>query len=383
MKYILYGNGASGNHGCEAIIRGTHTILKGKPIVISNSCKEDEEYGINRIAEIFPSTTAKRRHHEYISAILKLKITGNYVPLDGIAYLDTIRKVKPLANWAISVGGDNYCYGDTGIYEYLNKAYHKNGFNTILWGCSIEPDVVKSISKDMNLYNYIVPRESITFNALKEVCENVILAPDPAFFMEMEEIELSEQFAKPVVGINVSPMIISNETKQGITYENYYNLIEWILKETDYNIALIPHVVWKSNDDRTVLKKLYEDFDRNERITLVEDMTAPKLKYIISKCECFIGARTHATIAAYSTCVPTLVIGYSVKARGIARDLFGKEDKYVTPVQSLNSSFQIRDSAVWLMDNKEKIRNNLDKVLHNGYLEKMKKVTQKLEFLSK
>lgn len=49
----------------------------------------------------------------------------------------------------------------------------------------------------------------------------------------------------------------------------------------------------------------------------------------------FIGARTHATIAAYSSLVPTLVVGYSVKARGIARDLFGTEKNYVLPVQLL------------------------------------------------
>ena len=49
----------------------------------------------------------------------------------------------------------------------------------------------------------------------------------------------------------------------------------------------------------------------------------------------FIGARTHATIAAYSSCVPTLVVGYSIKARGIAKDLFGTDEGYVLPVQAL------------------------------------------------
>ncbi len=51
--------------------------------------------------------------------------------------------------------------------------------------------------------------------------------------------------------------------------------------------------------------------------------------------------RTHATIAAYSTGVPTLVVGYSVKARGIARDLFGTEDGYVLPVQQLKESDEL------------------------------------------
>ena len=105
--------------------------------------------------------------------------------------------------------------------------------------------------------------------------------------------------------------------------ENYRRLIDHILKDTDNSVALIPHVMWKNNDDRLALKELYQGYEKNERVVLFPDMSCRKLKYVISKCRAFIGARTHATIAAYSSCVPTLVVGYSVKARGIARDLFG------------------------------------------------------------
>ena len=90
--------------------------------------------------------------------------------------------------------------------------------------------------------------------------------------------------------------------------------MKYIIDESNATIALIPHVVWENNDDRKVLRKLYEDLGKNKRIVLVEDHTAPELKYIISHCRLFIGARTHATIAAYSSLVPTLVVGYSVKA---------------------------------------------------------------------
>lgn len=45
------------------------------------------------------------------------------------------------------------------------------------------------------------------------------------------------------------------------------------------------------------------------------------MKYVISKCFIFIGARTHAVISAYSTCVPSVALGYSIKSKGIAEDL--------------------------------------------------------------
>ena len=72
--------------------------------------------------------------------------------MDGLSYLPGIRQASVGTDIALSVGGDNYCYGSAGIYGYLNQAYRKNGIKTALWGCSIEPDVVtqKSVSDDLS-----------------------------------------------------------------------------------------------------------------------------------------------------------------------------------------------------------------------------------------
>jgi len=70
-------------------------------------------------------------------------------------------------------------------------------------------------------------------------------------------------------------------------------------------------------------------------------LTATQLKGYIARLSALITARTHASIAAYSTCVPTLVIGYSVKAKGIARDLFGEEAGHLIPVQELTGENEL------------------------------------------
>ena len=63
--------------------------------------------------------------------------------------------------------------------------------------------------------------------------------------MQDQKCELDERFKDSnVVGINISPMIISNETNVGVTYENYKKMINYILQNTDMKVALIPHVVW-------------------------------------------------------------------------------------------------------------------------------------------
>ena len=91
---------------------------------------------------------------------------------------------------------------------------------------------------------------------------------------------------------------------------------------------------------------------------MIGDYNCTQLKAYISKCRFFIGARTHATIAAYSTCVPTLVVGYSVKSKGIAKDIFGTYDKYVIPVQDLTEDNLINEFK-WMVDNEKRIKNHL------------------------
>jgi len=66
-------------------------------------------------------------------------------------------------------------------------------------------------------------------------------------------------------------------------------------------------------------------------------LNAAQLKYLISQCRFFMGARTHSTIAGFSTGVPTASIAYSIKARGLNRDIFGHE-RYVIPTKALAAS---------------------------------------------
>jgi len=122
-------------------------------------------------------------------------------------------------------------------------------------------------------------------------------------------------------------------------------------------------VVWSHTDDRKPIKKLYDKFKDTGRIVLIEDCDSTTLKGYISKCNMFIGARTHATIAAYSTCVPTLVVGYSVKAKGIAKDLFGTYENYVIPVQTLENKEDLINAFKWLNNNKEEIKKHLTDVM--------------------
>ena len=360
-KIVLYGNGGSGNHGCEAIYRGTKEVLDCPLLIQSENEDEDRRNGIDQIADLSSSKSSRVSLFAKAKAYYFLKANKSFTEMDGIYYLDAIQKASKESNIALSVGGDNYCYGYPEIYAYLNRMYKKHGFKTVLWGCSVEPKLTEEekVVQDLRNYDRIVARESITYDALNQIGANVIYCPDPAFYMKPEPVIVDEKMNKETIGINCSPMIISNEKNSGIVYQNYKELIAYILHETDMNVALIPHVVWKKNDDRKVLSRLYEECADKNRVFLVEDHCATQLKYIISRCKAFIGARTHATIAAYSSGIPTLVVGYSVKARGIAKDLMGEKDNFVIPVQELRNSDQLPNYVIKLLASYDEVKEQL------------------------
>ena len=72
---------------------------------------------------------------------------------------------KNLHRLNISIGGDNYCY-DNMLDRLIsaNRMFHKQGAKTVLYGCSIEPELLKrpEIMEDMKRYDAIVARESLT-----------------------------------------------------------------------------------------------------------------------------------------------------------------------------------------------------------------------------
>ena len=361
-KVILYAHGGSANHGCEAIVRSTMQILKNKFsqfILFSNEPTEDERYGINKLANVKKPFSEKSNNKlRNFIFLLKMKILKD----DYYFYKEKYRMLSSKtenAGLAFSVGGDNYCYpGYKEELRAVNEQLHSKKIKTILWGCSIEPKVLTDyLIKDLNKYFLIVARESITYNVLHEKgLSQTVFAPDPAFYLERIDKVLPINFIeKNTVGINISPLITKLEHEKGLVVENVKNLIYYILENTEMNVALIPHVVWQHNDDRVPLREIWECFKNSERITMIEDTNAMELKGYIARCRFMIAARTHASIAAYSQQVPTLVLGYSVKAKGIAKDLFGDDNGYVLPVQNLKKDDDLLQSFNWLVENEEKI----------------------------
>ena len=82
-----------------------------------------------------------------------------------------------------------------------------------------------------------------------------------------------------------------------------------------------------------------------------------QIKQVISQLRYFIGARTHATIAALSCGIPTLSIAYSVKAKGINKDLLGKRP-VVLPTPQLTAA-SLMAGLDYLISNEAQIKSHL------------------------
>lgn len=190
----------------------------------------------------------------------------------------------------------------------------------------------------LKLLNDYTPLDVLPYRAALQSAglRNVSFCPDSAFLLEPRGAEIPEVFQPHnTVGINVSPLLLRRARNAKLILGNLIALIGTILRTTDSAVALIPHAVQNGNDDRDPLKELYAAFQGSGRVCLIKDQSAAQLKSIIALCSSFIGARTHAVIAAYSSGVPTLALGYSVKAKGLAEDIFGVDTPYVLPIENI------------------------------------------------
>ena len=408
-QIILYMHAGSGNHGCEAIVNSLCHMMKEDTVLVSYRGNEDWQYTLKELCEIKQERSFEEHRLAHIAYYAYRMITKDAASFLRYRYGDIFK--QPMSPLAISIGGDNYCYDSMlSDLRLANLAFTKKGTKTVLLGCSIEPELLKReqetqsnpILEDLSRYHLIIARESLTYVALCDAFEKrqeqsngnnnsnnnsnnnnnrnilnirstsniqitpdfprVVQIPDPAFTLGYVRKKVPDGFWKGnTVGVNVSPLIQKSESVPGITMKCYEELIEWIIEHTDMQIALIPHVVWKNNDDRKPLSGLYEKYKSTERLVQITDGSCEELKGYISQCRFFVGARTHATIAAYSTCVPTLVVGYSVKAAGIAQDLFGSQEHYVLPVQSLKDPQDLVQGFQWLMEQEDSIRKHLQR----------------------
>lgn len=377
--FILAGHGPYDNRGCEAIVRGTVDILRhyyNDPIFVVEShymatFQYKQQIANESDTNIIHKKTVIKFHPLWFIQkglqVLRPKLRPYITYREMLPYL-------PDSSAVLSIGGDSYSldYGIPSHFTELDDLVLSKGKPLIIWGASVGPfsklpEYESYIIEHLKKVDGIFARESLTVEYLKKkgVSNNVYRVADPAFLLKPikpSNEKLNREIPKEAIGINFSPLmaiyITNANLKKWVGYAA--DIVRKVYSNFNRPIYLIPHVTSLHTNDHEFMENVLSLLGKTkeEIVLLPPDLNAAETKWVISQLSVFAGARTHSTIASLSSCVPTLSFVYSIKAKGINKDIFG-DTRYCIMPDNLMSKVVI-DKFNEIIQDSEKIRNQIN-----------------------
>lgn len=178
----------------------------------------------------------------------------------------------------------------------------------------------------LNNIHSIMPRGRHSIENLNKinVKNNVHSFPDIAMTLDAQRSEKADKIISKLHGksiIGFSPNIVCKRLDNKKEYVNSLKkLCKHIMEKYDDSyILFIPHTIEEQNlnkeDDYSIcneLEKQINDYQRSEVVNTL-DYTPEEIKWLISKCDFYIGSRFHSLIASISSFVPSIAIGWHWK----------------------------------------------------------------------
>jgi polysaccharide pyruvyl transferase WcaK-like protein len=176
--------------------------------------------------------------------------------------------------------------------------------------------------------NIVIARDGQSYNFLRTTTnqKNIGESLDLAFFLPYRKKIFSNNCIN--VGLNISALLWHG----GYTHNNQFSLnvdyhyiikqiIDYFLLLKNVRLHIVPHVIELSPDhvenDYEVSSKLIKTYPGSSIILAPLFLDPIQAKSYIAGLDFFMGARMHATIAAFSTRVPVFPMAYSRKFNGL------------------------------------------------------------------
>lgn len=350
MDVYLAGQTNFGNRGCEALVRGTAAMVGTKaphgrllcPLANIESDQRQWPGAADAGVEFVPCPEFPGLMRWWARANRLLPLEGAGIP--AFPMDAGTRALLDRAAALLMTGGDivTLDYGVMSVYQWARFVENAmdGGVPTILWAASVgpftsRPAVERVMAKHLHRYAAITVRETASLDYLRSIgVDSAELVADPAFHLAPEPFA-TDALIRPghdALALNFSPLIRrfrGGEASAALMDREIIAFVETVLSETPLDVLFVPHVGplngGSTNSDWHYMDGLLRNLRGGEtRARLAPgSLNAAQLKHLLGRCRYFIGARTHATIAALSQGVPTVSIAYSTKAKGINRDLFG------------------------------------------------------------
>lgn len=378
MKIFLYGIYLENNFGGPSLLHGAYEIIKkispeSSIVFYQNTdiepiIKNDFNFKISKI----PYQNPYQILIDLTRNAMKLKIDNP----ERQTFIDDIKTSDVIAN----LYGICFCSDiekEEGYLKNIAKTLKKFSINIIgrFYGiksvkCTSSYGPIRSRAKTFAaklstkyIFDVMIAREAESKIQLEKLTKKIILiSPDLANFWEIKNIDNKNK----TIGISVSHQII----KQWKSNENYADCmaktIDYIIQKTDSNIVIIPNEITSKNfDDIDVANQIYEKIKHKIKANVIDTskISSTNLKKTISTCSVLIASRYHSCVAALSSNVPVLVIGWHYKYEELL-SIYGQEKWIISNANCSSQKIIALFDSLWesIEEEKKIIELNKNKI---------------------
>jgi len=310
------------------------------------------------------------KYKETKEFIRDIKSSDIVVDLYGICFSDNF-KPKKFSFFKMLIGS---------IYSFRMLSFAKfYRRKTVKNTCSFGPMKSKMNQRSAafackHLFDVVSAREIKSRDALlydANVKKEILLSPDIANMMTFSK---DKNIDKNIIGISTSHQIIRQWKGEEGYVDCIVNLCRHISQTCNKSIVLIPNEVQPISDfnDITVSLEIQDKLKKEDiHVEIIDSahMSSTELKNIIASCEVVIASRYHSCVAALSSGIPVLVVGWHYKYEELLR-WYGQDKWGISTVNCTSEKLISTFDSFW------KNRDESKKIISEKYPEVRKAVLE-------
>jgi len=384
MKTIVLGNASisEGNRGCVALTYCAIYLIDkvfnsaGYKLYLTDSHEELGEHSISVDGKTIRYESILVPHYDTLRGLVK-----SFVFLKRSLFGFKILKE---ADFILDIGqGDSFAdiYGTDrfAFIDFIHRLSIKLGKPFIFLPQTIGPfkddticeKAIKSLSKS----RIVMVRDKASYEYVKKICPsqtNIREYLDVAFVLPYNRINFDKGYTH--VGLNVSALLWNG----GYTKNNQFNLacdykelirniIDFFLQQSNTKFHLIPHVVLQERNienDYEICYDLWREYSNSNLFLAPFPLDPIDIKSYIAGLDFFMGARMHATIAAFSAGVPVVPMAYSRKFNGLFEETLSYP--HIVDMKSVGNNealLKIEEIFVQRKEVKQSITNTMNGIV--------------------